>query len=69
MINFTTDEMEHYGGRIIQIIADHEEFDKFNVAEIVALFSSAVYILGREIGEKEVGVYSECEEDDCDMAA
>lgn len=69
MINFTTDEMEHYGGRIIQIIANHEEFDKFNVAEIVALFSSAIYILGREIGEKEIGVYNQVDEDDLDMAA
>jgi hypothetical protein len=68
MINLTTDEMEYFGGMIIDIIAHEEAFDKFNVAEMVALFSSAIYILGREVGEKDVGVYTQID-DDMDMAA
>jgi hypothetical protein len=68
MINLTTDEMEHYGTMIIDMVSKNKRFEKFNVAELVSLFSSAIYIVGRRVGESTAIRLNEYEEEEIDTA-
>ena len=68
MVNLTTDEMEFYGNLIVDWISRNRKFRKFNVAELVTLFSSAIYIVGRKVGESTAIQLSEYEENEVDQA-
>lgn len=68
MINLTTDEMEFYGNMIVEMVSKNRKFEKFNVAELVSLFSSAIYIVGRRVGEATAIELNEYEENEIDRA-
>jgi hypothetical protein len=55
--------MEHYGSKIIKMIEKDKSFNKFNTGEVVALMSVAAYILGRQTGETNAGIYEQIEDD------